>query len=86
MSIRPHLLLGVLVLVLAAAAIATAQEATVREASQPASTPTTASAQEGNKSEPAGNGLEPTASPPTAPLRAADVKPMSWGNVKALWG
>ena len=86
MSIRPHLLLGVLILVLAAAAVATAQEATEREDSQPAATPATASTQEGNKSAPAGNGLEPTAAPATTALRAADVTPTSWSNVKALWG
>jgi len=86
MSIRPRLLLGLLVIIAATAAAAVAEEAAERQAGQPAPSPASASTQESNQSEPVGNGQAPTDAPAAPAQRAADVAPTSWSNVKALWG
>ena len=82
MTLRARLLLGLLISVATAGVAFATEEAAEQQVCQPAPD----SIQEGNQSEPDGNGLAATDAPASPAQRAADVTPTSWGNVKALWG
>jgi hypothetical protein len=82
MTIRARLCFGLLLAGLAASAgpLGAAEDTQERQTGQ--STP----AEEGKPCRAQGNGLEAPNPPADQPLRAADIQPSSWSNVKALWG
>lgn len=83
MTIRARLCLGLLLV--GSFSFATPLIAT-EEAHQecPVAQPTPAV--EGKQGEPTSNGPQATVAPTDQPLRAVDIQPSSWSNVKALWG
>jgi hypothetical protein len=82
MTLRARLWFGLLLV--GSATFATPLIATEEPQERPAGQPTPAV--EGKQSEATSNGPEATVAPTDQPLRAADVQPTSWSNVKALWG
>jgi hypothetical protein len=82
MTIRARLWLGLLLV--GSATFATPLIATEEAQERPAGQPTPAV--EGKQGEPTSNGPQAPVAPSDQPLRAADVQPTSWSNVKALWG
>jgi hypothetical protein len=85
MHLRSRLAPGLLIVLATTAAFA-ADEAAQPQTMQPTPSPAPVLTQEGNQSAPVGNGLLPVDADAALGLRAADVTPTSWSNVKALWG